>query len=395
MKNKPKANEADVEANEPGQEELQTIQYARELSQLYRAEKDRRTELETANLELKKANDELHSLRKQLEQENSYLRQEVQEEFTIDHMIGESAALRDILGQVDKISKSSASVLIEGDTGTGKELIARAIHEKSDRKHKTFVKVNCASIPKELFESEFFGHIKGAFTGAIQERMGRFQLADKGTLFLDEVSEIPLELQSKLLRVLQEGSFERVGEDKTRTVNVRVIAASNRNLDEEMQQGRFRKDLYYRLGVGLIYLPTLRERKDDIPLLASHFWDKFTKSLNRPIIALTSDNLKQLQDYDWPGNIRELQNVIERALIVSSDGIISFDLVNKNLGCKSAVDPEVIPEDGRKAKEKENVIAALDKCCGKIYGPGGAAELLGVQPATLAYRIKKMGLKKA
>jgi len=375
--------------DDPGLDNLQSIQYARELSQLYRSEKDRRVQLEQANLELKKANDELARLRQKLEQENNYLRQEV--EFGIDEMIGQSRVLRDIEGQVEKIGKSNASVLIEGETGTGKELVARAIHEKSDRSHKTFVKVNCASIPKELFESEFFGHVKGAFTGAFQERLGRFQLADSGTLFLDEVSEIPLELQSKLLRVLQEGCFERVGEDKTRKVDVRVIAASNRNFDEEMRQGRFRKDLYYRLAVALVFIPPLRERKEDIPLLASHFWEKFTKALARPLEKpLTPDNLKQLQNYDWPGNIRELQNVIERALVISSGENISFDLKNKNIAAVATV----IPDEQRKAQEKENVLAALEKCCWKVYGPKGAAELLGVQPATLAYRIKKMGLKK-
>ena len=375
--------------DDPGLDDLQSIQYARELSQLYRSEKDRRGQLEQANLELKKANDELARLRQKLEQENNYLRQEV--EFGIDEMIGQSRVLRDIEGQVEKIGKSNASVLIEGETGTGKELVARAIHEKSDRSHKTFVKVNCASIPKELFESEFFGHVKGAFTGAFQERLGRFQLADSGTLFLDEVSEIPLELQSKLLRVLQEGCFERVGEDKTRKLDVRVIAASNRNFDEEMRQGRFRKDLYYRLAVALVFIPPLRERKEDIPLLASHFWEKFTKALARPLEKpLTPDNLKQLQNYDWPGNIRELQNVIERALVISSGENISFDLKNKNIAAVATV----IPDEQRKAQEKENVLAALEKCCWKVYGPKGAAELLGVQPATLAYRIKKMGLKK-
>ena len=375
--------------DDPGLDDLQSIQYARELSQLYRSEKDRRVQLEQANLELKKANDELARLRQKLEQENNYLRQEV--EFGIDEMIGQSRVLRDIEGQVEKIGKSNASVLIEGETGTGKELVARAIHEKSDRSHKTFVKVNCASIPKELFESEFFGHVKGAFTGAFQERLGRFQLADSGTLFLDEVSEIPLELQSKLLRVLQEGCFERVGEDKTRKLDVRVIAASNRNFDEEMRQGRFRKDLYYRLAVALVFIPPLRERKEDIPLLASHFWEKFTKALARPLEKpLTPDNLKQLQNYDWPGNIRELQNVIERALVISSGENISFDLKNKNIAAVATV----IPDEQRKAQEKENVLAALEKCCWKVYGPKGAAELLGVQPATLAYRIKKMGLKK-
>ncbi len=382
-----------VEGEEPDLEGLQVMQYARELSQIYKAEKDRREELERSNQELKKANHELACLRKELEQENYFLRREAQEAFGTEEMIGQSLALRDVMAQVEKISKSNASVLIEGETGTGKELIARAVHEKSSRRHKTFVKVNCASIPKELFESEFFGHVKGAFTGAVSERMGRFQYADSGTLFLDEVSEIPLELQSKLLRVLQEGCFERVGEDKTRRVDVRIIAASNRDFDEEMQQGRFRQDLYYRLGVCLVFVPPLRERKEDIPLLAAHFREKIAKSLHCPSKLFTSDNIKQLQDYDWPGNIRELQNIIERALIISSGEAISFDLKNKSCGQEAVVTHEVIPETSRKLRETENIVAALEKCGGKIYGPGGAAELLGVQPATLSYRIKKLGLK--
>ncbi len=393
MKKKTEIKDKEGEGGESVIEELQVIKYARELSHLYRAEKDRREELEEINLKLKDANHELAGLRQKLEQENSYLRQEVGKGFDIDEMIGRSPALQDVMAQVEKIGKSNASVLIEGETGTGKELIARAIHENSDRSHKVFVKVNCASIPKELFESEFFGHAQGAFTGAHQERMGRFQLADSGTLFLDEVSEIPLELQSKLLRVLQEGCFEKVGEDKTRQVDVRIIAASNRNFDEEIQQGRFRNDLYYRLGVCLIFVPPLRERKEDIPLLASYFREKFTKALNCPQFLFTPENLKELQDYDWPGNIRELQNVIERALIISTGGKISFDLKQKKYGPQVATTHEVVSEENRMAKEKENVVAALEKCGGKIYGPGGAAELLGVQPATLSYRIKKMGLR--
>ena len=391
MSKKPGNKNSDDLNDEPSLDKLQAIQYARELSQLYRSEKDRRVQLESVNLELKQANAELARLRQKLEMENHYLRQEVQGEFAIDEMVGQSQALQDILVQVDQISKSNASVLIEGETGTGKELIARAIHEKSGRRDKALVKVNCASIPKELFESEFFGHMKGAFTGAVQERMGRFQLADGGSLFLDEVSEIPLELQSKLLRVLQEGCFEKLGEDKTRTVDVRAIAATNRNIEEEMEQGRFRKDLYYRLGVALIHIPPLRERKEDIPLLASHFWKKITKNMNSPRAPLSPENMKQLQDYDWPGNIRELQNVIERALIISSGDALAFDLISKKM---PTIVAEVIPDEQRKAREKENVLKALEKCCWKIYGPGGAAELLGIQPATLAYRIKKMGLKK-
>ncbi|MBT5028633.1 MAG: sigma 54-interacting transcriptional regulator [Nitrospina sp.] len=393
MKDKPIAKNFEEDENGSALGEQQVIQYAKELSQLYKAEKDRRKELEQSNLELKKANHELAFLRHKLEQENDDLRKEVRDRFCVDEMIGQSSALLDVMAQVDKISKSSASVLIEGETGTGKELIARAIHEKSDRGHRNFVKVNCASIPKELFESEFFGHIKGAFTGAVQERLGRFQYADSGTLFLDEVSEIPLELQGKLLRVLQEGSFERVGEDKTRKVDVRIIAASNRDFDEEMRQGRFRKDLYYRLGVCLVFTPPLRDRKEDIPILASHFWEKISKTVHCPSRAFTPDHIKQLQNYDWPGNIRELQNVIERALIVSSGENIYFDLKNKGPRRNTEIVQDVISEEHSKAIEKENIAAALEKCNGKVYGPGGAAELLGVQPATLAYRIKKMGLK--
>lgn len=375
-------------------DELQAINYARELSSLYRLEKEKRLQLEVTNQKLMVANEELSVLRSRLEQENTYLRQEVQNDLTGGGILGECPRFREVLKQISQVSQTDAPVLIEGETGTGKELVARAIHEESRRKDRPLIKVNCAAIPHELFESEFFGHLKGAFTGAINERMGRFQLADMGTLFLDEISEIPLGLQSKLLRVLQEGSFERVGEDKTREVDVRIIAASNRNLEEEMQQGRFRKDLYYRLGVALIFVPPLRERKEDIPLLAHHFREKFTKTLNKPCSPFSPYNIKQLQDYDWPGNIRELQNVVERALIVSTDGKISFNLENRKPASKAAVVHEVIPDGLRKAQEKENVLAALEECCWKIYGPGGAAELLGVQPATLAYRIKKMGFKK-
>ena len=376
------------------QDDLQTINYARELSSLYRSEKEKRLQLEAANRELKVANEELSLLRSRLEQENTYLRQEAQSGLAYGGIIGESPCFKKTMAQVLQISQTDAPVLIEGETGTGKELIARAIHEQSRRKDRPLIKVNCAAVPHELFESEFFGHLKGAFTGAISERMGRFQLADSGTLFLDEVSEIPLELQGKLLRVLQEGSFERVGDDKTRKVDVRIIAASNRNFEEEMQQGRFRKDLFYRLGVALIFVPPLRERKEDIPLLANHFWQRFIKTLNRSCKPLTPQNMIQLQDYDWPGNIRELQNVIERAMIISTGDDLSFDLYRKKVVPEVAVNDEVIPDEQRKAREKENVLAALEKSHWKIYGPGGAAELLGVQPATLAYRIKKMGLKK-
>ncbi len=277
---------------DPKQDEIQAINYARELSSLYRSEKEKRIQLEVANAKLKDANAELSYLRSRLEQENSYLRKEVQNDLPEGGIIGQSPCFKEVLTQISQVSRTDAPVLIEGETGTGKELVARAIHEESQRKNRPMIKVNCAAVPQELFESEFFGHMKGAFTGAINDRMGRFQLADSGTLFLDEVSEIPLVLQGKLLRVLQEGCFEKVGEDKTRKVDVRIIAASNRNLEEEMEQGRFRKDLYYRLGVALIYVPPLRERKEDIPFLAEHFREKFMKILNISCSPFSDYNIK-------------------------------------------------------------------------------------------------------
>jgi transcriptional regulator with GAF, ATPase, and Fis domain len=256
------------------------------------------------------------------------------------------------------------------------------------------IKVNCAAVPHELFESEFFGHLRGAFTGAMKDRMGRFQLADGGTLFLDEVSEIPLELQSKLLRVLQEGSFERVGDDKTRTVDVRIIAATNRNLQKEMQEGRFRQDLYFRLGVVPIFVPPLRERREDIPLLATEFIERFARKSNAVRKPLTLENTQKLQAYDWPGNIRELQNVLERSMIISSEESLEINLEPIRSAFTNAIPKDIFSEEKIKMQEKENLISALNKANGKVYGPGGAAEILGLQPATLAYRIKKLGIQK-
>ncbi|MBT5471442.1 MAG: sigma 54-interacting transcriptional regulator [Nitrospina sp.] len=375
-------------------EELQAINYARELSGLYRSEKEKRQQLEIANRELNLANEELSFLRSKLEQENTYLREEVQDELAYGEIIGESPRLQEVLTQILQVSRADAPVLIEGETGTGKELVARAIHEKSPRKNHPLIKVNCAAVPHELFESEFFGHLRGAFTGAMKDRMGRFQLADGGTLFLDEVSEIPLELQSKLLRVLQEGSFERVGDDKTRTVDVRIIAATNRNLQKEMQEGRFRQDLYFRLGVVPIFVPPLRERREDIPLLATEFIERFARKSNAVRKPLTLENTQKLQAYDWPGNIRELQNVLERSMIISSEESLEINLEPIRSAFTNAIPKDIFSEEKIKMQEKENLISALNKANGKVYGPGGAAEILGLQPATLAYRIKKLGIQK-
>jgi PAS domain S-box-containing protein len=261
--------------------------------------------------ERKQAEEEIQCLRRQLELENAYLHEEVLEAKAYGEIVGSSPALEGILRQVEMVSPTDASVLITGESGTGKELVAREIHNRSARKQRTMIKVNCASIPKELYESEFFGHVKGAFTGAIKDRAGRFQLADGGTLFLDEIGEVPLDLQSKLLRVLQEGTYERIGDEKTLKADVRIIAATNRNLKEEVLAKCFREDLYYRLNVFPIEVPPLRDRKDDIPSLANRFLSQAASKLNLPLPQFTKANMLELKGYDWPGNVRELQNVID------------------------------------------------------------------------------------
>lgn len=378
--------------------EKQAIKYAKELSILYSSEREKRKQLEKSNVELKKLNEELETLRKRLEWENVYLREEVQSELAFGDIVGNSPALQKVLGQIELVANTDAGVLLEGETGTGKELVARAIHAKSRRNKRALVKVNCGAVPHDLFESEFFGHLKGAFTGAIKDRLGRFQLADGGTLFLDEISEIPLDLQSKLLRVLQDGQFEQVGDDRTRKVNVRIIAATNRDLREEVRNRRFREDLYYRLSVVPVYVPPLRERFEDIEILAKHFFAQACSRLNIKSVRLSKDNIREFQRYHWPGNIREMQNVIERAVIISRSGPLQLDLEKNILSVKAPVnsghEAHLVTEDERKRFERENILSALEKSNWKIYGPGGAAEMLGVEPANLAYRIKKMGLKK-
>jgi len=364
-----------------------------------------------------RAFEEITALREQLELHNAYLREEVKSHHGHGEMVGQSEAFNHILRQIRVVAPTDASVLLLGETGTGKELIARAIHDQSSRRQGPLIKVNCSSVPRELFESEFFGHAKGAFTGALRDRVGRFQLAHGGTIFLDEVSEILPELQSKLLRVLQEGDFERVGEERTRHVNVRVIAATNRNLKEEIAAGRFRQDLFYRLDTFPIEVPPLRARPDDIPLLVQHFL-RYGRRLYPPCPNLTTEQIKQLQDYDWPGNIRELRNVLERTAIISQGGPLRLDLVlgkgpaettpqftssssfaqltSPSLAerRRSASGSSYLTEEERKRRERENVVVALERTGWKIYGRGGAAELLGVKPNTLAARLRVMGIKK-
>src|ERR1700722_4041379 len=318
-------------------------------------------------------------------------------------IIGQSRACRRILSQIDIVAPTDATVLITGETGTGKELIARQIHQRSRRRENPLVEVNCTSIPKELFESEFFGHVKGAFTGALKDRPGRFETATRGTLFLDEIGEIPLELQSKLLRVLQEKRYERIGEDRTRSADVRIVAATNRDLQKEVAAGRFREDLYYRLNVFPIQVPALRERTEDIPLLARHFIELLAKGLGPPKPRLTRAGIETLQGCDWPGNIRELRNVIERAVIFARGGALEFDVAptdssadQTSLGQRDVdqAEPEYLTEAEMRRRERENIFAVLTKASWKIKGVDGAAELLGMKPTTLSSRIEKMGLKR-
>jgi transcriptional regulator with GAF, ATPase, and Fis domain len=348
--------------------------------------------------------EEIEHLKEQLELENEYLREELNEVQAFGDIIGHSAALRNVLKQIEVVSPTDASVLIYGESGTGKELVAREIHRNSTRKEHTMIKVNCATIPRELYESEFFGHVKGAFTGATRDRAGRFEAADGGTLFLDEVGEIPYDLQSKLLRVLQEGEYERVGEEKTRSVDVRIIAATNKDLKQAVEKRRFREDLYYRLNVFPIEIAPLHQRKEDIPPLASHLLNIAKTKFNNPGIRMTRANLFQLQKYDWPGNVREMQNIIERAVITSQKNVLRFDLPSSSRtssseqvvrGSEVETDQKIFTEGEMRSQEKENIRAALRQCNGKVYGPKGAAELLGVPPTTLMGRMKRMGIKKS
>src|SRR6266403_1934620 len=350
-----------------------------------------------------RAFEEIQRLKAQLEVHNAYLQEEVVQAKAFGELVGESAALRQIVKQIDLVAPTEASVLISGETGTGKELVAREIHNRSQRKDKPLVRVNCASIPRELFESEFFGHVRGAFTSAIKDRAGRFETAQGGTIFLDEIGEVPLEMQSKLLRVLQEKRYERVGEDRTRVADVRTVAATNRDLKKEAAAGHFREDLYYRLNVFPIHVMPLRDRIDDIPQLARHFVELSAKELKCAKPRLTKAGIAKLQSYDWPGNIRELRNVIERAVIISRGGPLDFDLpvtdsppVPSRFTPREADghEPEFFTETEMQRRERENLIVVLQKTDWKIKGADGAAELLGVKPTTLLSRIKKMGLKR-
>jgi len=349
-----------------------------------------------------RAFEEIERLKRELELENEYLREEISISHPFDGMIGDSPGLRKVLEQVELVAATDANVLILGESGVGKELVARAIHDRSRRRHRPLVKVNCASIPKELFESEFFGHVKGAFTGAVKDRVGRFQLANTGSIFLDEVGEIPLDLQSKLLRVLQEREFEPVGDDKVHKVDVRIIAATNRDLDAESRAGRFRQDLFYRLGVFPIQVAPLRDRIEDIGPLAAHFVQVLGRRLGLPPRKITRRDVESLERYDWPGNIRELQNVIERALIRAQGGPLRFELGETRTPQRmdqlrkpgADVPAEILTVGQMQALERANIERALAACEGRIYGAKGAAALLGLKPSTLWSRMRSLSIAK-
>jgi PAS domain S-box-containing protein len=351
--------------------------------------------------ELRQALSENARLSEELERERDYLREEVNVALNFGRIVGTSPALKRMLQSIEAVADTPASVLVLGESGVGKELVARAIHARSPRADGPLVKVNCASIPKELFESEFFGHVKGAFTGAHRDRIGRFQFADGGTIFLDEIGEIPLELQGKLLRVLQESELERVGDDVTRSVDVRVIAATNRNLEQLIVDGEFREDLFYRLSVFPVEVPPLRDRGEDIVQLAQHFLEQTCADFGREPMTLTRTQVENLRRYNWPGNIRELKNVIERAVILSTGNVLRLDVSMPDLksdagsmGVVEQTTDSVLTEKDMREFQKRNTTAALKQSNWRVSGDSGAANLLGVKPTTLADRIRTYGIKR-
>ncbi len=346
-----------------------------------------------------RAFEEIEFLKARLEEENTYLRAEVTSALGVGDIIGSSPGLKKVTQQIQLVAPTDAAVLVMGESGTGKELVARAIHENSPRRDRALIKVNCGAVPETLFESEFFGHVKGSFTGAMKDKPGKFELADGGTILLDEIGEVPLAMQSKLLRVLQEKEIERVGDTRTRRVNVRIIAATNRDLKKEAEAGRFRQDLFYRLSVFPIEMPPLRERREDIAPLAAHFVQQTARRMNRPAPRVTQATMNQLAAHDWAGNVRELQNAIERAVILSQGGPLRFEFgpapgESAKPASPAATISKLLTRDELKRQERESITTALQQTGGKIFGPDGAAELLGMKPTTLASRLKALKIQR-
>lgn len=332
---------------------------------------------------------EIEDLKDQLEMENYYLQEEIKTQHNFEEIVGESAVLRDVFKQIELVANTDSTVLIRGETGTGKELVARAIHNLSDRKDRPLIKVNCPSIPEGLLESELFGHERGAFTTAYNRRIGKFELADSGTIFLDELGDLPLEAQAKLLRILQEKEFERVGGEQVIKVDVRIIAATNRNLKELVEKKFFRSDLYYRLNVFPITMPPLRERGDDIPLLASYFAQKYVKKLGKTIDSINERDLERLVGYSWPGNIRELENIIERSMILSDGKVLNIpgSLLLETNQISNFVEVQKMDE-----YMKDYILKVLKHTSWRINGDFGAAKILGMNPNTLRSRLDKLGI---
>ncbi|MDD5286706.1 MAG: sigma 54-interacting transcriptional regulator [Desulfuromonadaceae bacterium] len=330
---------------------------------------------------------EIKELKERLQAENVYLQQEVAQQYNFGDIIGQSAILSRVFSQIGQVAPMNATVLLLGETGTGKGVVARAIHSSSTRKGRPLITVNCTTLPATLVESELFGRERGAFTGSDARQIGRFELADGGTIFLDEIGEMPLELQSKLLRVIQDGEFERLGSPRTIKTDVRIIAATNRNLAEEVKSGKFREDLYYRLNVFPITMPPLRQRKEDIPLLVNHFVAKFNKKIGKKIETVTKETLNALQEYHWPGNVRELESVIERAVIISQGGTLKifdrFDTLRKNEETATGEVKALVE------LEHDHILQVLQKTGWRIEGKNGAAVLLGLNASTLRARMRK------
>jgi len=330
---------------------------------------------------------EIAELKDKLAQEKLYLEDEIRGEIDFEGIVGQSSALRHVLNLVETVAPSDSTVLLLGETGTGKELIARAIHERSGRKERTFVKLNCAAIPTGLLESELFGHERGAFTGAIAQKIGRLELADQGTLFLDEVGDIPIEIQPKLLRALQEREFERLGSNRTKRVDVRLVAATNRDLEQMMENREFRSDLYYRLNVFPIRIPPLRERPDDIPLLVRYFTQKYGRLMQKQIESIPAAAMRKVSGWHWPGNIRELENFIERSVILTRGTALQAPIAELGNNGRSA------PVAGtRQANDRDEIVRTLNVTSGRVGGPDGAAARMGIKRTTLISRMKKLGI---
>jgi transcriptional regulator with PAS, ATPase and Fis domain len=359
---------------------------SRDISPLKEAE----AQVRDLNRELERRVEELSELRARLEQDNAYLQEEIREDLHLDEMVGSSPRFRELASRVQLVASTSATVLITGETGTGKELVARAIHNLGERRGRPLVKVNCAAISAGLVESELFGHVKGAFTGATERRIGRFEYAHGGTLFLDEVTELPLEIQAKLLRVLQEQEFEPVGSNQTVKVDVRLLAATNRNVADCVREGRFRMDLYYRLLVVPVEVPPLRERREDIPALAAHFVARYSRQFGRRVDGISESTMRQLMAYDWPGNIRELENLLAREVVLCRGGLLDASLL---LPTEGAGTPEAPPLSMENA-ERKHIESALLSARWVLEGPKGAAAMLGMNPSTLRSRMKRLGIKR-